>query len=81
MSNLIKSWNGRQIRIRDDRYVSLTDMAQAAGKLFADWNRQKSAKSYLQALSRSMGIPIDQLIQVNESRGTWGHNSYSCSCS
>lgn len=79
MTNLIKSWNNRQIRIRADRYVSLTDMAQAAGKLFADWNRAKASKSYLETLSRSMGIPIDQLIQINEStgdndsRGTWGH--------
>lgn len=79
MTNLIKAWNNRQIRIRSDRYVSLTDMAQAAGKLLADWNRAKTSKSYLETLSRSMGIPIDQLIQINEStgdndsRGTWGH--------
>jgi hypothetical protein len=57
-------------------------MAQAANKLFADWNRQTSTKSYLEALSRSMGIPIDVLIQVkttgrNEDRGTWGHPKVS----
>ena len=79
MHNLIKSWNDRVIRIRRDRYVSLTDMAQAVGKLFADWSRLKSTKSYLATLSRSMGVPIDSLVQVNESegsnedRGTWGH--------
>lgn len=32
MNNFIKSWNGRTIRIRNDRYVSLTDMAQATGE-------------------------------------------------
>jgi hypothetical protein len=79
MTNLIKSWNNRTIRIRNDRYVSLTDMAQACGKRFHDWNRLESAKSYLEALSGSAQIPADQLVQVNESegsneqRGTWGH--------
>lgn len=77
-NNIIKSWNDRAIRIRVDRYVSLTDMAQAGGKLFADWNRQSRTKSYLEALSGSMGIPIDILVEVNssglnEDRGTWGH--------
>jgi hypothetical protein len=32
MNNIIKSWNGRTIRIRSDRYVSLTDMARATGE-------------------------------------------------
>jgi hypothetical protein len=82
MTNLIKSWNNKAIRIRSDRYVSLTDMAQASGKLFADWNRLNSTKSYLETLSRSMQIPIDVLIQVkttgrNEDRGTWGHPKVS----
>lgn len=78
MTNLIKSWNGKTIRIRSDRYVSLTDMAQASGKLFADWSRLVKSNSYLETLSRSMGNPIDQLIETkttgkNENRGTWGH--------
>ena len=78
MTNLIKSWNDRAIRIRSDRYVSLTDMAQAANKLFGGWNRLDSTKSYLETLSRSMQKSIDVLVQVqttgrNEDRGTWGH--------
>jgi phage antirepressor YoqD-like protein len=78
MSNLIKSWNDRNIRIRSDRYVSLTDMAQASGKQFSGWNRLESTKSYLATLSRSMQISIDVLVQakttgLNEDRGTWGH--------
>lgn len=56
MSSLIKSWNGRTIRIREDRYVSLTDMAQASGKLFADWKRPKSTESYLRTLTTVMGF-------------------------
>jgi hypothetical protein len=78
MTNLIKSWNDRNIRIRGDRYVSLTDMAQASGKQFGHWNNLKSTSSYLAALSRSIGIAIDGLVEVkttglNEERGTWGH--------
>lgn len=37
MSNLIKNWNDRAIRIRSDRYVSLTDMAQATGESINDF--------------------------------------------
>jgi|GEM_PF-1516654 len=77
---VLKEYNGRQIRIRpSDRYVSLTDMAQASGKRLNNWLRSKSTKSYLEALSGSTRKSADQLIQVNESsganeeRGTWGH--------
>ena len=53
-------------------------MAQSSGKLFADYFRLVSTKSYLETLSRSMGTPIDLLIESkvtgkNEDRGTWGH--------
>ena len=78
MSNLIKNWNDRAIRIRSDRYVSLTDMAQASGKLFADWNKLKSTKSYLTTLASVMQICITDLVQViqggdPQNQGTWGH--------
>ena len=78
MSNLIKNWNDRAIRIRSDRYVSLTDMAQASGKLFGHWNNLKSTKSYLQALESVIGIAITDLVQViqggdPQNQGTWGH--------
>ena len=78
MTNLIKSWNDRNIRIRSDRYVSLTDMAQASGKQFGHWNNLKSTKSYLQALESVIGIAITGLVQViqggdPQNQGTWGH--------
>lgn len=80
MSNLtIREFNGQTIRVRkSDRYVCLTDMAKASGKLFADWKRLKTSESYLQTLSSIMGIPIIQLIEVKvgnlgELSGTWGH--------
>lgn len=78
MTNLIKNWNGKTIRIRKDRYVSLTDMAQSCNKLFANWNQNSSTKSYLETLSSVIGIPITELVQViqggsPENQGTWGH--------
>jgi KilA-N domain len=63
-----RNYNGRTIRIRQDKYVCLTDMAAASGKLFADWARLKSTTAYLAALSETMGIPIVELIVVTEGR-------------
>lgn len=76
--SIIKCWNNKTIRIRSDRYVSLTDMAQASGKLLGHWNENKSTKAYLSTLSGVIGIPITELVQVNqgglpEEQGTWGH--------
>jgi len=78
MSNLIKNWNDRAIRIRSDRYVSLTDMAQASGKQFSGWNRLESTKNYLKTLSGVMQISATDLLQViqggdPQNQGTWGH--------
>lgn len=83
MSILARSFNDRLIRIRQsDRYVSGTDMAQAANKLFADWNRLKSTSEYLKELESAMGIPISELVEIHkgvevggrsENQGTWLH--------
>ena len=75
---IIKSWNKKTIRIREDRYVNLTDMAQSSGKFFADYSRLVSTKSYFKTLSSVMGIPITSLVQViqggkAQDQGTWGH--------
>jgi hypothetical protein len=47
MSNLIKNWNDRAIRIRSDRYVSLTDMAQATGECINDFLQQPRTLSVI----------------------------------
>jgi hypothetical protein len=78
MSHLIRSWNGRAIRIREDRYVCLTDMAQATSKRFNHWYENSSSKSYLSVLSHKTGIPVSDLVDIRkggnpESQGTWGH--------
>ena len=83
--NIIKSWNDRTIRIREDRYVCLTDMAQASGKNINDFLRLNKTKSYLEALSTVTGNPVtaqnqgfQALIEVKkggnpQDQGTWGH--------
>ncbi|MCT7971176.1 KilA-N domain-containing protein [Laspinema olomoucense] len=86
MSNLIKSWNGKIIRIRGNRYVSLTDMAIACGKSLSHWTENKSTHSYLAALSTKTGIPamaqnqdFQALVEITKGgndlaqTGTWGH--------
>lgn len=79
MNNLIRQWNGRVIRQREDGYLSATDMCQACGKLFADWNRLKATEALLEALSSDMGIPISELIEVKKGnssdfeQGAWVH--------
>jgi hypothetical protein len=79
MNILAKSFNDRLIRIRqEDRYVSATDMAQSCGKLFGHWKTLKSTTEYLQELEPVIGIPITELVEVNqggvpEKQGTWLH--------
>ena len=74
-----RTWNGVDILRRPlDGYVNATAMCKAYGKLFADYWRLERTTQYAQALSRSMGNPIDPLIQAittgpNDLRGTWIH--------
>ncbi|MDF0553124.1 KilA-N domain-containing protein [Kamptonema sp. UHCC 0994] len=90
MNNIIKSWNGRTIRIRSDRYVSLTDMAQASSKNVNDFLRLDKTKSYLNTLSSKTGYPVmaqeqgfQALVEVKKGgatpseTGTWGHPKVS----
>jgi hypothetical protein len=78
MSHLIKDWNGRAIRIRADRHVCLTDMANACGKTFSNWYRLAGTRSYLETLSTALQICGADLIEIVEGgnpqfQGTWGH--------
>ena len=71
--------NGLQIsQRREDGYFNLSQMAKANGKLIADYLRLDTTKGFLEELSGSMGIPIDQIVikivkGKNHLRGTWGH--------
>lgn len=69
-----RNYNGRSIRIREDKYVCLTDMAIASGKLLANWTRTDKSKSYLAVLSSITQKSIIELIEVGEgNQPTWGH--------
>jgi hypothetical protein len=74
-----RTWNGVDIQRRpSDGYVNATAMCKAYGKEFSDYRRLDRTIQYTQALSRSLGIPRDLLIQSittgpNEFRGTWVH--------
>jgi len=61
-----------------DGYVNATALCRAVGKQFNDYSRTKTTQAFLQALSRSTGIPVDLLVITiiegeNYRRGTWVH--------
>ncbi len=73
VASIVKSYKGREIRIREDEYVCLSDMAIANGKRLNNWLRLDSSKSYLETLSRATHIPVAALLQVSNGNPTWGH--------
>lgn len=84
MSQLIlgydhRDWNGRLIgRRAADGYVNATAMCKANGKHLPHYRANDRTAQYLQALSGSVGIPTDLLMQTicagpNDLRGTWVH--------
>lgn len=61
-----------------DGYVNATAMCKAVGKQFSDYSRLGVTTAFFEELSRSTGIPRDQLIFTtldgpNDGRGTWVH--------
>jgi hypothetical protein len=79
MSQIIKSFNGKSIRVReDDQYFCLTDMAQAVDKRVNNWSRLESTRTYLSTLSSVTQIPVTGLVSTiqggfPELQGTWAH--------
>jgi hypothetical protein len=74
MTDLV--FGGKKIRFekRGDRvWVSLTDMAQATGKLVGNWNQLDGTTKYLSKLEAVIGIPITETNQggIPEKQGTW----------
>ena len=79
MTNLIvREFNGKKIRHREDGFMSLTDMCQAQGKRLNDWYRLDSTKEYLKVLTEkyyadSRISPIEVSVgNRGEIGGTWG---------
>jgi hypothetical protein len=76
----IKMFNNVNIRQRaEDGYLSATDMCKVFGKLWKDYYANKSSKAYIEAVSSRRGIPLPQLVEVNNGNiggthpGTWVH--------
>lgn len=68
-------YNGQLIQRRADGFINASQMCQASNKLLADWSRLKSTKSYVAELSEAMGIPIADLVTVQNGNQTWVHPS------
>lgn len=61
-----------------DGYVNATALCKACDKQLKHYLENKSTQAFLDELSRSVGIPTDQLVQIintgaNKNRGTWVH--------
>lgn len=59
-----------------DGYVNATKMCQSGGKLWADYGRLDTSRSFMMALSSNMGIPILDLVVSQRGGnhiGTWVH--------
>ncbi|MFM6407866.1 MAG: KilA-N domain-containing protein [Microcystis sp.] len=86
MKIILHEADGLQIGQRhEDGYINLTQMAQANGKLIADYLRLDITKAFLDELSMDMGIPISKLIQIRRGKpanlqGTWGHPQVAINC-
>lgn len=61
-----------------DGYINATVLCQACGKLLGNYLQIGATKDFMASLSKSIGIPIDLLVQKNmtgpnNQRGTWVH--------
>lgn len=63
---------------KDNGYINATVLCKACDKLIADYLRLNTTKAFIDTLSSSMGIPINEIVTTqisvrNELRGTWVH--------
>ena len=75
---IIRDWNDKSIRQREDGFISLTDMCQAGGKLLGNWSRLKDTQEYIEVLTKSRYSDLNNgPVEINqggipERQGTWG---------
>jgi len=68
------SYQGKEFNQREsDNYVNLGELCATHKKKLNDWSRLKSSKAYLEAVSGATGIPVADLISVQNGNATWGH--------
>jgi hypothetical protein len=75
---ILPNGNEYLIPVRQDGYINATVLCKLAGKLFADYNKTKQTKDFLNTISNDMNIIISDLIVIKKGgnpklQGTWVH--------
>ena len=66
--------NGIEFKVTEGKvYANASNMCKPFGKLFADWKRLKQTEDMILEVSEAMGIPIGQLLIVENGKGSWIH--------
>lgn len=69
-----RSWNGTAIpRRTSDGYINATAMAKASGKQWNNYFQTDRTTTYIEALSRNLGIQVTSLYTAKPGEGTWIH--------
>ena len=69
-----RSWNGTPIpRRTPDGYINATAMAKASGKQWNNYFQTDRTTTYMEALSRNLGIQVTSLYNAKPGEGTWIH--------
>ena len=69
-----RSWNGTAIpRRTSDGYINATAMAKASGKQWNNYFQTDRTTTYMEALSRNLGIQVTSLYTAKPGEGTWIH--------
>ena len=69
-----RSWNGTAIPRRiSDGYINATAMAKASGKQWNNYFQTDRTTTYIEALSRNLGIQVTSLYTAKPGEGTWIH--------
>jgi hypothetical protein len=70
---IVKEYLGNEIEfklVNGKVYANATSMCKAFGKLFADWKRLKQTEEMISEVSEAMGIPIGDLVIVENGIGS-----------
>jgi len=68
------AYNGKSFNQREsDGYVNLGQLCATHGKRLNDWKRLKTSNPCLEAASEATGIPVAELIIIQNGNATWGH--------
>jgi sporulation protein YlmC with PRC-barrel domain len=73
---IVREYLGKGIEfkiINGKVYANATSMCKAFGKLFADWRRLKQTEEMVNEVSEAMGIPIGDLVIVENGIGSMVH--------